>query len=154
MCHQPPVSRTRSPSPEIRAFKKRFYPAVPSKMWNDWRWQVGHRIRSVAQLEQMLVLSDPEREAMTSESGSLTLNLWWWPLVWTPPKRIRPAPGPWRSMISEKRKNDRVSGPAHGGHPGRGLSQQDSGAQRHGFFHRPGRGEYAMGGAPACRASE
>jgi hypothetical protein len=55
-----PSSRARALSPTVRAFRKRFYPAVPSKLWNDWRWQVGHRIRSVAQLEQMLVLSEDE----------------------------------------------------------------------------------------------
>jgi len=70
-----PSSRTRPFSPAVRAFKKRFYPAVPSKLWNDWRWQVGHRIRSVAQLERMLVLSEDERSAMTLSSGSLPLAI-------------------------------------------------------------------------------
>ncbi|MCJ7683974.1 MAG: KamA family radical SAM protein [Desulfobacteraceae bacterium] len=70
-----PSSRTRSFSPTVRAFRKRFYPAVPSKFWNDWRWQVGHRIRSVAQLEQMLVLSEDERSAMTRSAGSLPLAI-------------------------------------------------------------------------------
>jgi lysine 2,3-aminomutase len=70
-----PSSRARPLSPTIRAFRKRFYPAVPSKLWNDWRWQVGHRIRSVAQLEQMLVLSEDERSAMTRAAGSLPLAI-------------------------------------------------------------------------------
>jgi len=70
-----PSSRTRSFSPTVRAFRKRFYPAVPSKFWNDWRWQVGHRIRSVAQLEPMLVLSEDERSAMTRSAGSLPLAI-------------------------------------------------------------------------------
>ncbi|MCJ7596329.1 MAG: KamA family radical SAM protein [Desulfobacterales bacterium] len=70
-----PSSRTRPFSPAVRAFKKRFYPAVPSKLWNDWRWQVGHRIRSVAQLERMLVLSEDERSAMTRPAGSLPLAI-------------------------------------------------------------------------------
>jgi lysine 2,3-aminomutase len=70
-----PSSRARALSPTVRAFRKRFYPAVPSKLWNDWRWQVGHRIRSVAQLEQMLVLSEDERSAMTLSAGSLPLAI-------------------------------------------------------------------------------
>jgi lysine 2,3-aminomutase len=70
-----PSSRTRSFNPAVRAFRKRFYPAIPSKAWNDWRWQVGHRIRNVAQLEQMLVLSEDERSAMTRLAGSLPLAI-------------------------------------------------------------------------------
>ena len=70
-----PSSRARLFSPAIRSFRKRFYPAVPSKLWNDWRWQVGHRIRSVAQLERMLVLSEDERSAMTRPAGSLPLAI-------------------------------------------------------------------------------
>ena len=70
-----PSARTRSSSPAVRAFKKRFYPAVSSKEWNDWRWQVGHRIQRVTQLEQMLVLSENERSAMTRSTGSLPLAI-------------------------------------------------------------------------------
>ncbi|MCG2776662.1 MAG: KamA family radical SAM protein [Desulfobacterales bacterium] len=70
-----PSSRARLFSPAIRSFRKRFYPAVPSKLWNDWRWQVGHRIRSLAQLERMLVLSEDERSAMTRPAGSLPLAI-------------------------------------------------------------------------------
>ena len=70
-----PSSRTRSSSPAVRAFKKRFYPAVSSREWNDWRWQVRHRIQRVTQLEQMLVLSENERSAMTRSTGSLPLAI-------------------------------------------------------------------------------
>jgi len=70
-----PSSRTRSFSPTVIAFRKRFYPSVPSEIWDDWHWQVGHRIRSLAQLEQMLVISENERSAMTRSAGSLPLAI-------------------------------------------------------------------------------
>ena len=61
--------RFRSP-PASKAFLKRFYPAATLVNWNDWRWQSRNRIRTLAQMEKMLVLSDDERQAMV-EGGSM-----------------------------------------------------------------------------------
>jgi lysine 2,3-aminomutase len=36
---------------------------VTGAQWNDWRWQLAHRIRTQAELERMVVLSPQEREA-------------------------------------------------------------------------------------------
>jgi len=47
-----------------------FYPTVPNKDWNDWRWQSRNRIRNFAALDKQLVLSDDESKALT-ESGSM-----------------------------------------------------------------------------------
>ena len=46
-------------------FRKTFYPGVPDRDWNDWRWQARNRLRTLAQLEQVLVLSDEERAALS-----------------------------------------------------------------------------------------
>ena len=51
------------PNVQTRAFRRAFYPEVTDRDWNDWRWQTRHRVRKLDQIEQMLVLSDDEREA-------------------------------------------------------------------------------------------
>jgi lysine 2,3-aminomutase len=51
-------------SARTRAFRRRFYPDVPNRDWNDWRWQSRHRIRTLAEFSEMLQLSSEEREAM------------------------------------------------------------------------------------------
>ena len=57
------VSR-RSLSPRTRVFRKKFYPDVADRQWNDWRWQSQHRIRKLEQFEQIVTLSSDEREAL------------------------------------------------------------------------------------------
>ena len=49
--------------PLSRAFRKRYYPEVDTATWNDWRWQTRARIRTLAELERIFVLSADEREA-------------------------------------------------------------------------------------------
>ena len=53
-----------------RAFRRRHFPDVANREWNDWRWQSRHRIRTLAQLESMLQLSEEEREALV-QGGTL-----------------------------------------------------------------------------------
>ncbi len=57
-------------NPQTRAFRKAFFAQATDQEWNDWRWQLRNRIRKLSQLEQMLVLSDEERAALT-EGGSM-----------------------------------------------------------------------------------
>ncbi len=61
--------------PLSRAFRKRFYPEVEAAQWNDWRWQARSRIRTLAELERIFVLSDDERDAVTRHQGSLPLGI-------------------------------------------------------------------------------
>ena len=42
-------------------FRRRFYRSVTNRQWNDWRWQVQHRIRQQHRIEAMLTLSEAER---------------------------------------------------------------------------------------------
>ena len=65
-----PPGRTPRSTFQTRAFRKAFYPDVPDREWNDWHWQARNRLRTLAQLEQVLVLSDDERAAL-SEGGSM-----------------------------------------------------------------------------------
>jgi lysine 2,3-aminomutase len=61
--------------PLTRAFRKRFFPEVDSAQWNDWRWQARARIRTLAELERIFVLSDDERDAVIRHEGALPLGI-------------------------------------------------------------------------------
>lgn len=54
----------RGTNPRTRAFRRRFYPQVTDREWNDWHWQLRHRIRTLGEAERFLMLSDGEREAI------------------------------------------------------------------------------------------
>jgi lysine 2,3-aminomutase len=47
-----------------RKFKRAFYPDISDRQWNDWRWQVASRIRTLAQLQRFLTLSPQEQMAI------------------------------------------------------------------------------------------
>jgi len=67
--HFAPSPRLPRGNPQTRAFRKAFFASASDIQWNDWRWHLRHRIRTLDQLEQMLVLSDEERSALV-EGGS------------------------------------------------------------------------------------
>ncbi len=58
-----------------RAFRRRFYPGVDQVQWSDWRWQLRARVRSLAELERLFVLSDDERAAVAAHQGSLPVGI-------------------------------------------------------------------------------
>lgn len=54
-----------------REFRRRLFPDVSDKDWNDWGWQARHRFRTLEQIERALVLSEEERAAM--QAGGMML---------------------------------------------------------------------------------
>lgn len=62
-------------SNDSRAFRRRFFPEATHAEWNDWRWQLRHRVRSLAQLEQIFALSEGERDAVARHQGSLPVGI-------------------------------------------------------------------------------
>jgi len=42
------------------------YQDVPDEKWNDWRWQLSHRLNTVEDFEKILTLTDSERKALSS----------------------------------------------------------------------------------------
>jgi lysine 2,3-aminomutase len=56
--------------PRTSAFRKRFFPGASNAEWNDWRWQLGHRITRLPQLERIVRLTDDERNAIIRSSVS------------------------------------------------------------------------------------
>lgn len=62
-------------SPRVKVFRRRFFPEATDPQWNDWRWQLRNRIRTLAQLEQMLELSDQERWALVRGKAMLPVGI-------------------------------------------------------------------------------
>ena len=57
------------------AFRRRHYPGASLRDWRDWRWQNRNRIRTLAELTRVLVLSPEEMEAVRRHRGPLPVGL-------------------------------------------------------------------------------
>ena len=62
-------------SPRSAEFQRRYFPQATSDDWNDWRWQNRNRIRTLAELERMLLLTDDEAGAIRRHSGALPVGI-------------------------------------------------------------------------------
>ena len=60
---------------DTRAFYKKFYPETTAAEWNDWRWQMRTRIRTVGEVERIFSLSDDERRAVAGHTGPLPVGI-------------------------------------------------------------------------------
>jgi lysine 2,3-aminomutase len=67
--------RRATTSPKTLAFRRKFYPKVTEKEWNDWRWQSQNRIRTIDQMERMLNLIPAEREGLTGTGNLLAVGI-------------------------------------------------------------------------------
>ena len=70
-----PTHRAGILNPAVRLFRKKHFPGVSTKLWNDWQWQTSHRIRTLGQLESMICLSEDERAAFTGPKTTLPLGI-------------------------------------------------------------------------------
>jgi lysine 2,3-aminomutase len=62
-------------SDRSRDFRDRFFSAASDMDWLDWRWQLRNRVKSLAQLEQIFVLTPDERDAVIRRSGALPMGI-------------------------------------------------------------------------------
>ena len=62
------------PPPTRRTPRARLWADVPEEAWNDWRWQLSHRLNSLDELRQLLQLT-PEEEAGVQASDRLRLDI-------------------------------------------------------------------------------
>ena len=62
-------------SAEAREFYQRFYPGTSATDWNDWHWQFRARVRSLADLERIFLLSEDERAAVSTHKGPLPVGI-------------------------------------------------------------------------------
>ena len=62
-------------SERTREFRARFYPETSDSDWNDWRWQLRHRIRDVDGLQRLFALSESERKTVDRIGGRLPVGI-------------------------------------------------------------------------------
>ena len=62
--------RLPSSSPRTLEFRRRHFAGVSARDWNDWHWQMRHRVRTLDRLESMIQLSKAERGAL-AKGGDL-----------------------------------------------------------------------------------
>ena len=68
--------RERFPiSDRSEAFRRRFFPEASRWDWNDWRWQLRHRIRDLKGLSRVFQLTEDERQAVSRHEGALPLGI-------------------------------------------------------------------------------
>ena len=63
------------PTDQSTAFRRRFFPTAKLSDWNDWRWQSRNRIKTLAQFEDMVTLSETEREALLQGGTMLPVGI-------------------------------------------------------------------------------
>jgi lysine 2,3-aminomutase len=66
-------SKTRNAA--NNAFRDRFFHDATDDQWNDWRWQIRHRIRTPEQFSTMLNLSDAEGNALLDGGTMLPVGV-------------------------------------------------------------------------------
>jgi lysine 2,3-aminomutase len=62
-------------SARSEAFRLRAFPGSTLSQWNDWRWQLRNRIRSLEELSQLLTLTMDEITAICRHKGPLPLAI-------------------------------------------------------------------------------
>jgi lysine 2,3-aminomutase len=61
------------PSPLISK-RAALYADVPDEKWNDWRWQLSHRLNTVQEINQVLPLTESEKKALNT-SGLFRVDI-------------------------------------------------------------------------------
>jgi lysine 2,3-aminomutase len=68
-----PISEERKKVEEIREVVPSPWKHVSEKEWNDWRWQLRHRITTLEKLKEILELTPEEIEGVKNSKGRLAL---------------------------------------------------------------------------------
>ena len=66
-----PYTEDRAAWPEGQGL----WPHIPEGSWNDWTWQLQHRITSVAQLETLMKLTPEEKAGCEQANHKLALAI-------------------------------------------------------------------------------
>lgn len=51
---------------EFVSKRAEYYKDIPDEKWNDWRWQLSHRLNDVEDFENVLELTDSEKKALSA----------------------------------------------------------------------------------------
>ncbi len=69
------TSFVRMPRDATAAFRRRYFPDATLSDWRDWRWQTRNRVKTLDQLDKMIVLSDAERGALAAGGTMLPVGI-------------------------------------------------------------------------------
>jgi lysine 2,3-aminomutase len=72
------LTRLRPPvrsNPQTQQFRKRFFPDVSLRQWNDWRWQSRNRFRTYEQIRRVLNLSEDEVAGLSTGERLLPVGI-------------------------------------------------------------------------------
>jgi lysine 2,3-aminomutase len=47
--------------------RAKIYADVPNEKWNDWRWQLSHRLNTADDIDKVLQLTESERKALNTQ---------------------------------------------------------------------------------------
>jgi len=56
-------------------FRRRHFPGATADEWNDWHWQLRHRLRDKESLERVFQLSDDEQRTIDRIGGRLAVGI-------------------------------------------------------------------------------
>jgi len=62
-------------SSRILQYRRKFFKDVSAIAWNDWHWQLRHRITTLGELERMFRLSDEERHALSGHGSGFPVAI-------------------------------------------------------------------------------
>lgn len=62
-------------SERSRDIRDRAYPDATDEQWNDWKWQLRHRVKDVEGLSRILHLTDDERDTVNQLGGQLPVGI-------------------------------------------------------------------------------
>ena len=78
---EPPSRIAQTPVPDSPSletsttFRNRHFPTATQEDWNDWRWQLQHRITTSRQLRKIIRLSDNEKNSFHFRNATLPLAI-------------------------------------------------------------------------------
>jgi lysine 2,3-aminomutase len=68
-----PISAEQRKVEEIKEVRPPLWKEVLEREWNDWRWQLRHRITSLEQMKEIIELTPEEIEGIKNSKGRLAL---------------------------------------------------------------------------------
>lgn len=60
---------------KTKTFREKYYPKTTSLEWNDWKWQLSHRITTQAELMRIINLTDNEINAFSCDTKCIPLSI-------------------------------------------------------------------------------
>lgn len=61
--------------PRAAAFMHEFFKDVSESQWNDWQWQLRHRIQDTGALNRIFQLSEDEKNALANRAGAFPFSI-------------------------------------------------------------------------------